>query len=266
MFGVENLTYFLPDMTGCTKVTSLETARDWMAASTAIVGFSGAGISTESGIPDFRSPGGVWSQNRTVMFDEFLQSREGRVEYWRQKAAIWPEMRSAEPNAGHLAFTALYEQGRLKLMITQNIEGLHQRAGLPDDRLVELHGTTAVCECLSCSHRITMDEACERVTAGDLAPECDRCGGLYKPATISFGQNLKEQDMMRAADAARDCDVMIAVGSSLQVQPAAGFPVLAKENGAKLVIINRDPTPLDSMADLVVHDSIGTVLPELIPS
>ena len=246
-------------------MSSIAEAKKWIASSTALVGFSGAGISTESGIPDFRSPGGVWSQNRTVMFDEFLHSREGRIEYWRQKVAMWPEMRDAEPNAGHKAFADLYHQGKLKVMITQNIEGLHQKSGLPEDAIIELHGTTVTCECLTCGNSISMDEASRRVESGDPAPECEACGGFYKPATISFGQSLNQKDLMLASAAAEGCDVMIAVGSSLQVHPAAGFPVVAKQSGARLIIINRDPTPLDSIADLVLHDEIGAALPQLLP-
>ena len=242
---------------------SLENAKQWIEKAQRVVGFSGAGISTESGIPDFRSPGGVWSQNRTVMFDEFQSSRAGREEYWRQKVAIWPEMRKADPNPGHMAFVHVHETGCLAGMITQNIEGLHQRSGLPDERVIELHGTMQRVTCLDCEGELSMDEACARVAAGDFAPECS-CGGYYKPATVSFGQSLVADDLYRASALCRECDVFISVGSSLAVQPAAGFPVMAKKHGARLIIVNRTETPLDGIADLVVRAEIGAVLPEMV--
>ncbi len=242
---------------------SVEQARRWIADSNRVVGFTGAGISTESGVPDFRSPGGVWSRNRTVYFQEFLSNREDRVEYWRQKVESWPDMRNARPNAGHLAFVTLEKSRKLRCLITQNIDGLHQRAGSNPDLVVELHGTTVEAVCLSCSRRISMDEAVGRVLAGDSAPECRECGGLLKPATISFGQPMPEREMQRAAAAAAACEVFLAVGSSLVVQPAAGLPLLAKQRGARLIILNRDPTPLDEVADAVIHSEIGQVLPVL---
>lgn len=245
---------------------AIEQVHGWIADSSRIVGFTGAGISTESGVPDFRSPGGVWSRNRTVYFQEFLSNRDDRVEYWRQKAESWPDMRSARPNSGHLAFVSLEKQGKLRCLITQNIDGLHQRAGSSPDLVVELHGTTVEAACLSCGDRISMDEAVSRVQAGDAAPECLHCGGLLKPATISFGQAMPEREMRRAAAAASACQVFLAVGSSLVVQPAAGLPLLAKQRGARLVIINRDPTPLDEMADAVIHAEIGSVLLALVGS
>lgn len=237
-------------------------AVSWIAQSRRIVGFTGAGISTESGIPDFRSPNGVWARNRTVYFQEFMSHREDRIEYWRQKAESWPAMRDAVPNAGHRAFVALEKQGRLRAMITQNIDGMHQRAGQDPALVVELHGTTVEAGCLSCGKRTPMDEAVARVLAGDLAPEC-QCGGYLKPATISFGQAMPEKEMIRATAATAGCEVFLAVGSSLVVHPAAGLPALAKQRGAKLIIINRTPTPLDDIADLVLHEEIGAVLPKL---
>jgi NAD-dependent deacetylase len=235
-----------------------------IARSNRIVGFTGAGISTESGIPDFRSPNGVWANNRMIDYDEFINSRSGRIEYWRQKALMWPEMRDAQPNAGHRAFVELERQRKLRVMITQNIDGLHQRAGNRADLVIELHGTTAEAVCLTCGDRIPMDEAVKRVEGGDHAPECDHCGGLLKPATISFGQAMPAREMQLAAEAAKDCDLFLAVGSSLVVYPAAALPELAKRYGAALIIINRTPTPMDAIADLVVNDEIGKTLPELI--
>jgi NAD-dependent deacetylase len=235
-----------------------------IADSTKIVGFSGAGISTESGIPDFRSPNGIWATNRIIEFDEFLSSRAARIEYWRQKVAMWPEMRDAKPNAGHYAFVELERRGKLIAMITQNIDRLHQRAGQSPELVIELHGTTTEAECLSCHDRIPMDEAVARVIGGELAPECEHCGGLLKPATISFGQSMPAWEMERAIRACHECDLLIAVGSSLVVYPAASLPALAKQNGARLIIINRTPTPLDDLADLALHEEIGLTLPKLI--
>lgn len=241
---------------------NFEQATQRIAQSSRIVGFTGAGISTESGIPDFRSPKGIWANNRIIEYSEFVSSRAGRIEYWRQKVAMWPEMRDAQPNAGHRAFVELERQGHLRAMITQNIDGLHQRAG--NTSVIELHGTTVECECLTCGARISMDEAIERVNVGDLAPECDACGGLLKPATVSFGQSMPALAMKAAVEACQDCDVFLAVGSSLVVYPAAALPELAKQSGAALVIINRTPTPLDGIADLVMNEEIGKMLPKLV--
>ncbi|HKQ80496.1 MAG TPA: Sir2 family NAD-dependent protein deacetylase [Blastocatellia bacterium] len=241
---------------------TFEEAAKLITASRRVVGFTGAGISTESGIPDFRSPNGVWATNRIIEYQEFVSSRPGRVEYWRQKVAMWPEMRDAQPNAGHLAFAELERRGQLRAMITQNIDGLHQRAGVKD--VIELHGTTVDAVCLTCGDRISMDEAVRRVEEGDSAPECDHCGGLLKPATVSFGQSMPEREMGLAVRACHDCDVFLAVGSSLVVYPAAALPELAKQNGATLVIVNRTPTPMDGIADLVINDEIGKTLPQLI--
>src|SRR5712692_9202292 len=225
----------------------LTAGRTWIAASSNIVGFTGAGISTESGIPDFRSPNGVWARNRTVEYQEFISSRAGRIEYWRQKVESWPAMRDAQPNPGHLAFVELERQGKLRAMITQNIDGLHQRAGQSPEIVIELHGTTAEAGCLSCGYRIPMDEAMERITRGDPAPECEKCGGYFKPATISFGQAMPERDLARAFELSQNCEVFLAVGSSLVVQPAATLPLLAKRAGARLILINRTPTQLDDI-------------------
>lgn len=240
-------------------------ARAWIAAASNIVGFTGAGISTESGIPDFRSPGGVWARNRIIEFDEFCASREARIEAWRQRVEMWPPMRDARPNPGHDAFVELERRGKLRAMITQNIDGLHQRAGQSPDLMIELHGTNLWAACLSCGRRISMDEAIARVEGGDLAPECAACGGILKAATVSFGQAMPEREMARAVEAARRCEVFLAVGSSLVVHPAAGLPALAKRAGAKLILINRTVTPLDDVADLVLRDEIGRTLPELLP-
>jgi len=239
-------------------------AVELIARSNRIVGFTGAGISTESGIPDFRSPNGIWANNRMIEYGEFCSSLAGRVEYWRQKVAMWPEMRDAKPNAGHLAFAELERRGKLLAMITQNIDGLHQRAGNSQEIVIELHGTTTETECLSCHERISMDEAVKRVETGDMAPECESCGGLLKPATISFGQAMPARAMNSAIKSCLECEVILTAGSSLVVYPAASLPEVAKQNGAKLIIINRTPTALDGIADLVLTGEIGQILPILI--
>lgn len=243
---------------------TFQDAIELLWSATRIVGFTGAGISTESGIPDFRSPGGVWANNRIVEYQEFISSRAGREEAWRQKALTWPPMRDAQPNAGHLAFVELEKRGQLLAMITQNIDGLHLRAGHNPAKLIELHGTMMHAVCLSCRDEIPMDEAVTRVQSGELAPECHKCGGNLKPATVSFGQSMPERELNRAYDAADHCDVFIVAGSSLVVYPAAYLPALAKQNGAKLIIINRTETPLDEYADLVVREEIGMALPRLV--
>lgn len=244
------------------KPMTFEEAVKLIGASTRIVGFTGAGISTESGIPDFRSPNGIWANNRIIEYQEFVSSRAARVEYWGQKVEMWPEMRDAQPNAGHLAFAELERQAKLRAMITQNIDGLQQRAG--NANVIELHGTTVEAVCLTCGARISMDEAVRRVEEGDLAPECEHCGGLLKPATVSFGQSMPAREMDLAVKACFDCEVFLAVGSSLVVYPAAALPELAKQNGAALIIINRTPTPMDGIADLVLNEEIGKALPNLV--
>jgi NAD-dependent deacetylase len=241
----------------------IEQGREWIGAASRIVGFSGAGISTESGVADFRSPNGVWARNRTVYFDEFVSSEAGRIEAWRQKLESWPEMRDAQPNAGHRAFVELHRRGQLAAMITQNIERLHQRSGLPNDMVLELHGTTTEAICLTCSDRIDMNEAMARVESGEKAPKCRPCGGLLKPATVSFGQPMPREVLLAAHQAAESCDLFLAVGSSLVVHPAASLPLVAKRSDAHLIIVNRDETPLDREADLVIRGEIGAILPAL---
>ncbi len=228
-----------------------------------VLGFTGAGVSTASGIPDFRSPDGFWAKNRTIMFDDFVANYEDRVEYWRQKAESWPQIRDSRPNIAHRFFYDLEKSGRLLAVITQNIDGLHEKSGISPDKIVRLHGWLNEAVCLSCRQTIAMDEACRRVREEFPAPVCRECGGLLKPATISFGQRLRPRDLERAAGLSAECDLFLAVGSSLVVQPAAGFPELAKKNGARLVIVNKTATPLDRLADVVVQADIGTVFSAL---
>jgi len=247
---------------------SLEQAREWIEDAERITGFTGAGISTESGIPDFRSPTGIWARNRLIYFDEFVNNREDRIEYWRQKVEGWPELRDAQPNDGHRAFVELDRRGKLHALITQNIDGLHQKAGLDPAKVHEIHGTTVDVTCLEtdCDFRVHSDVACEWVEQGNLAPECPDCGGLLKPATISFGQPMPQAPMLASERAARECDLFLVAGSSLVVYPAAALPQVAKKHGARLILINRDPTPLDELADAVVRGEIGQALPALVGS
>jgi NAD-dependent deacetylase len=228
---------------------------DWLCAARSAVAFTGAGISTESGIPDFRSPGGIWAQSQPVYFDEFLRRPEARYEYWRQKAVSHRDFENARPNIAHTLLAEWEAAGRIRGVITQNIDGLHQIAG---SRTVwELHGTARQVGCLDCLVRYDAGPMVELFLAEDRVPICPRCGGKLKHATISFGQPLPADVLQAACEASRKADLFLAIGSSLVVTPAADLPVLAKRNGAKLVIINRDPTPLDSMADMVVNAAIG---------
>ncbi|MYA78914.1 MAG: NAD-dependent deacetylase [Acidobacteriia bacterium] len=242
----------------------VQLARKWINAASRVVGFTGAGISTESGVSDFRSPNGVWARNRAVYYQEFISNEEDRIEAWRQKVESWPEMRDAKPNSGHMALVELYRAGKLSAMITQNIERLHQRSGIPSEIVFELHGTTTEAMCLTCGDRIDMEEAVARVEGGEKAPLCRKCGGLLKPATVSFGQPMPVRVVLAAQQAAESCDLFLAVGSSLVVQPAASLPVIAKNAGAKLIIVNREETPVDSVADLVLHGEIGDILPVMV--
>ncbi len=235
----------------------IESIRQHLRYASRIVLFTGAGISTESGIPDFRSPGGIWSRMKPIDFSDFMRSEESRRESWRRKFASDPVMRAAKPNRGHLACTSLLASGRATSIITQNIDGLHQRAGVPEAQVIEVHGNATYAHCLSCGTRYELDAIKEIFERDGNAPRCRWCDGLVKTATISFGQAMPVEAMRRAEKAALGCDCMIVLGSSLVVYPAAGLPVLAKRNGAALIIINREPTALDDIADLVVNAGIG---------
>jgi NAD-dependent deacetylase len=226
--------------------------------------FTGAGISTESGIPDFRSPGGVWSKNRVIYFDEFVRSRAARVEAWTRLFDGRGTLKKATPNAGHRAVSRLVETGKVTDVITQNIDGLHQASGVPPEKVIEVHGNATYAKCLSCGTRHEFDEIEPLFQATKEPPSCKACGGVVKSATISFGQAMPEEEMERAAEAALACDLFLAIGSSLVVYPAAGLPIAAKRGGAKLVILNRDPTELDHMADLVINAEIGPTLAKVV--
>jgi NAD-dependent deacetylase len=227
-----------------------------------VVVFTGAGISTESGIPDFRSPNGIWSQTTPIYFDEYVASADARIEAWRRKFEIDRDMIGAEPNRGHRAVAKLVRTGKVSAVITQNIDGLHQESGVPDDRMIELHGNGTYATCLSCAARYELEPIRAAFEADNTLPVCDDCGGIVKTATISFGQAMPEGPMDRAREETLACDLFLAVGSSLVVYPAAGFPAMAKQNDAGLVIVNRDPTDLDRIADLVLNREIGPTLGE----
>jgi NAD-dependent deacetylase len=240
--------------------------RDPIAAAAALlrdarraVAFTGAGISTESGIPDFRSPGGTWSKYdpEEFSFQRFITRSESRKKYWAFGLELWPTVRDAQPNDGHRALAALEAAGRLRCVITQNIDGLHQRAGSRD--VIELHGTTTRVGCLSCDADHPRDEIHARLVAGDDDPRC-ACGGLLKPRTISFGQPMPEKETRRAFDEARRCDLLLTVGSSLVVFPAADLVPTAKAAGARVILVNLGDTPFDDMADVVIRGKAGEIL------
>jgi NAD-dependent deacetylase len=227
-----------------------------------VVVFTGAGISTESGIPDFRSPTGIWSQTTPIYFDEYVASADARTEAWRRKFEIDKDMIGAEPNRGHRAVAKLVRTGKVSAVITQNIDGLHQESGVPDENMIELHGNGTYATCLTCATRYELEPIKQAFSADGTLPECTYCGGIVKTATISFGQAMPEGPMERAREETLASDLFLAVGSFLVVYPAAGFPAMAKQNGAKLVILNRDPTDLDRIADLVLNHEIGPTLGE----
>ena len=226
-------------------------------ASREIVVFTGAGISTESGIPDFRSPGGIWTRYRPVTFQEYLSSEAARIEAWKRRLETHEAHKNAKPNIGHYFVQSLEQKGKLIGLITQNVDGLHSMAGLADEKIVELHGTNRKIICLKCDSLYDPDEIVSRLVGNFSSPSCAACGGILKSATISFGQAMPEQAMRQAQDWTERARVFIVMGSSLQVQPAASFPIMAKRNGALMAIINREPTPLDDYADFVHHGAIG---------
>jgi NAD-dependent deacetylase len=234
----------------------------WIVTSQKVVVFSGAGLSTESGIPDFRSPGGVWDKYdpEDFYFQNFLASETSREKYWQMATEMWGPIKAAQPNQAHLAISELEKLGKLDCVITQNIDGLHFRAGNSEEKVIQLHGTAIFVSCLTCKKRYDRDEIQERIKKGQKAPRCDDCGGLLKPATISFGQSMPEMETQEAYHRSSICDLFIVIGSSLVVQPAASMPLVAKRNGARLVIINRDPTPYDDMADIVIHGQAGPTM------
>jgi len=233
-----------------------------IAGSKRILVFTGAGLSTESGIPDFRSPGGLWDKYdpSDFYFDKFLASGETRERYWRMSSESYAVMRKALPNKAHLALHHLEKAGKLLGIVTQNIDRLHHKAGNSPERVIELHGTTFFVSCLSCGASLDRDVVEERLSAGETAPRCTTCGGILKPATISFGQPMPQEAMSLAFEWAAECDLCIVLGSSLVVYPAASVPIEAVRGGAPLIIINRDETPMDDRANLVIHGSVTEIL------
>ncbi len=234
--------------------------RELIEVARRVVVFTGAGISTESGIPDFRSPGGLWTKMKPVYFDEFVASAEARRESWRRRFDRATGFEAAEPNRGHRAIAHLVRTGKVSQIITQNIDGLHARSGVPEELIIELHGNNMHAKCIDCGERYELAPIRAAFESAGILPECGSCGGHVKTATVSFGQAMPEEAIRRAEEATLDCDLFLAIGSSLVVYPAAGFPIVAKRNGAKLVILNRDPTELDSFADMVLNFEIGPTL------
>ena len=235
---------------------------EWIANAKTVVVFVGAGLSTESGIPDFRSPGGVWDKYDPEDFDfqNFLSRRSSREKYWEMATEMYDSMKEAQPNQGHLAIAELERLGKLDCLITQNIDGLHYKAGNSQAVVLELHGTAMHVACLTCHKTYDRDEIQARIAKGDKAPVCDACGGFLKPATVSFGQSMPEWETAEASRRSEACDLFIVIGSSLVVHPAAYMPVIAKRGGAKLVIINRDETACDGMADMIVNGPAGPTM------
>ncbi|UTD29247.1 Sir2 family NAD-dependent protein deacetylase [Bradyrhizobium sp. WD16] len=243
-----------------TLASGVEQLGDMIASASVIVPFTGAGISTECGIPDFRSPGGLWTRNRPIPFDEFVASQDARDEAWRRRFALERTFAAARPGRGHRAIAALYRAGKVPAVITQNIDNLHQASGIAADAVIELHGNTSYARCIGCGARYELDWAKQVYDWTGHAPDCTACGEPVKTATISFGQSMPDGEMRRAAELARGCDLFLAMGSSLVVWPAAGIPTMAKQAGAKLVIVNKEPTDQDDLADLVIRHDIGDTL------
>ena len=240
--------------------TGVEQLGDMIAAASTIVPFTGAGISTECGIPDFRSPGGLWTRNRPIAFDEFVASEEARTEAWRRRFAMESTFAQARPGRGHRALASLYKAGKIPAIITQNIDNLHQLSGFSAGDVVELHGNTTYARCIGCGRAYELAWVKQKFDSIGGAPDCTSCDEPIKTATISFGQAMPDEAMRRATELAQSCDLFLAIGSSLVVWPAAGFPLMAKNYGAKLVIINNEPTDHDDIADLVIRKDIGETL------
>ena len=242
--------------------------KTWVKESNNIVIFTGAGISTESGIPDFRSPGGIWTKMQPIMFQDFMSSEESQIESWKRKFVIDQDMKIAKPNIGHKVLAELYAANKVSYVLTQNIDNLHHDSGIAPDKIIELHGNSTYAKCLDCKKRYELDYIKmfleHKINNYTQPPKCLDCNGIIKSATISFGQPMPEKEMKIAEEASINCDLFIAIGSSLKVYPAAGLPILAKNNGAKLVILNREPTELDSIANEVINKEIGETLEHLL--
>jgi NAD-dependent deacetylase len=242
----------------------LEDAWELMERARHIVALTGAGISTESGIPDFRSPGSIWQQHPPVSYQAFLHDTQARREYWRTRQSLIRQVSTARPNAAHRALAELERRGKLIDVITQNFDGLHQDAGHTDEHVIELHGTARMAACTLCSTRSSMTALQQRIDAGEIDPCCPLCGGFLKSATILFGQRVPDEIIMRARELTRQSDLFLVVGSSLKVTPAATLPRLALQQNIPLIIVNLQPTTLDERADVVIHERAGLVLPQLV--
>ncbi len=245
----------------------IERARSWIEAARVVSVLTGAGISTDSGIPDFRGPQGVWTRDpdaeKMATLQIYVAEPEVRKSAWRWR--LETERNKKQPNPGHRALVDMERAGRLETLVTQNVDGLHQRAGSDPSRVVEIHGTLEEVECLGCAERAPMQRALDRVVAGEDDPPCRSCGGILKSATISFGQGLVARDLQRAEAAARDCDLLLAIGSTLGVYPVAAMVPTAEQNGARIVILNAQATEMDAIADCLLRGSISDVLPQLVP-
>jgi NAD-dependent deacetylase len=244
----------------------VEEVRSWIDEAEQIVVLTGAGISTDSGIPDFRGPQGLWTKNpeaeKMATIQHYMASREVRKFAWKTRLDL--EGRKAEPNAGHRALVALERRGKLHALITQNVDGLHLAAGTSRERIIEIHGTLQEVVCMSCGERAPMERALARVRAGEEDPPCRSCSGILKSATISFGQGLVPDDLARCEEVAQQCDLLLAVGSTLAVYPVAGVVPLARQSGARIAILNGGPTEMDDIADAVLRGSISELLPRLV--
>ncbi len=245
----------------------VERVRDWISQAERVAALTGAGISTDSGIPDFRGPQGLWTKNpeaeKMATLQVYVADPAVRERSWQWR--LETERNRRQPNRGHEALVALERSGHLDWLVTQNVDGLHQAAGSDPERVVEIHGTIQEVECLGCGERAPMRRALERVEAGELDPPCRSCGGILKSATISFGQGLVAADLERAERAARECELLLAIGTTLAVYPIAAMVPIAKESGARIVILNGEPTEMDSIADCVLRGSISEILPQLVP-
>jgi NAD-dependent deacetylase len=238
--------------------SSISLIAQWLALSKSAIAFTGAGISTESGVPDFRSPGGIWATSKPVEYQDFLSSAQARHEYWRQKAVSHADFLRGTPNIGHRTLAAWETRGRLRGVITQNIDEYHQEAG--SKLVVELHGTARKIKCLDCAALFDANLLVEQFVRTEVVPSCEHCGGMLKHATISFGQPLERETLAQATKLSKAADLFLSLGSSLVVHPAASLPQLARQNSARVVIINRDETPLDDLADLVLHEPLGETI------
>jgi NAD-dependent deacetylase len=244
----------------------IKTVRGWIDESERLLVLTGAGISTDSGIPDFRGPQGVWTKNpgaeKMATLQHYMADPEVRRRAWKNRVESLGRQR--QPNLGHHALVDLERRGKLHLLITQNVDGLHRLAGTSIERIVEIHGNMREVVCMACADKGPMEEALDRVRAGEEDPRCLKCGGILKSATISFGQNLVQKDLLRSQNAAESCDLMFAIGSTLSVYPIAGVVPVAKQSGARVVILNAEPTQMDDIADEVIRGSISEILPRIV--